>query len=118
MKYVLYLPMLFLCSFVMGQSLTTVNSEEKTIIENDKMKVVEFVSQPEGNVCGVGMHHHKPHLTIVLADAKVRVTPENGEPQEMEVKSGTSIWFDAAETHSVVNSGNQPTKMILVYLKE
>ncbi|EAZ79304.1 hypothetical cytosolic protein [Algoriphagus machipongonensis] len=110
--------MLFLYSITFGQIPVINEPEGKTVIENDKMKVVEHVSQPKGDVCGLGMHHHEPHLTIVLTDAKVRITPENGEPQEMEVKSGTSIWFDAAETHSVSNIGNQPTKMILVYLKE
>lgn len=118
MKYLLLLPMLFLCSVLMGQNPVINEFGEKVLIDNDKMKVVEHISQPKGDVCGIGMHHHEPHLTIVLTDAKVRITPENGQPQEMEVKSGTSIWFDAAETHSVSNSGNQPTKMILVYLKE
>ena len=118
MKYLLLLPMLFLCSVMMGQNPVTNEFGEKVLIDNDKMKVVEHISQPKGDVCGIGMHHHEPHLTIVLTDAKVRITPENGQPQEMEVKSGTSIWFDAAETHSVSNIGDQPTKMILVYLKE
>ncbi len=118
MKYLLLLPMLFLNSISIGQNPITNDFGEKVLIDNDKMKVVEHVSQPKGDVCGVGMHHHEPHLTIVLTDAKVRFTPENGQPQEMEVKSGTSIWFDADETHSVSNIGIQPTKMILVYLKE
>jgi len=118
MKYLLLLQMLFLCAISIGQNPVINNFGEKVLIDNDKMKVVEHISQPKGDVCGLGMHHHEPHLTIVLTDAKVRITPENGQPQEMEVKSGTSIWFDAAETHSVSNIGNQPTKMILVYLKE
>lgn len=118
MKNLLFFPLLLLCVVSIGQNPETNLSGEKVLIDNDKIKVVEHVSNPTGDVCGVGMHHHEPHLTIVLTDAKVRITPENGQPQEMEVKSGTSIWFDAAETHSVSNIGNQPTKMILVYLKE
>ena len=118
MKYLLLLPMLFLCSISMGQNPVSNEFVEKVLIDNEKMKVVEHISEPKGDVCGMGMHHHEPHLTIVLTDAKVRITPENGQPQEMEVKSRTSIWFDAAETHSVSNVGDQPTKMILVYLKE
>ena len=118
MKYLLVTSMLFVSAVTFGQNTVTAGPGEKVIIDNDKMKVIEHTSQPEGDVCGVGMHHHEPHLTTVLTDAKVRITPENGEPQEMEVKSGTSIWFDVAETHSVANIGDQPTKMILVYLKE
>ncbi len=118
MKYLFLLPILFLCAVAIGQNPVTNEPGEKVIIDNEEMKVVEHISQPKGDVCGVGMHHHEPHLTIVLTDAKVRITAKNGEPQEMEVKSGTSIWFDAAETHSVSNIGDHPTKMILVYLKE
>ena len=118
MKNLLILLFVFFSGTLVAQNQKASESGEKVIIDNDKIKVVEHVSQPKGDVCGLGMHHHEPHLTIVLSDAKVRITPENGEPQEMEVKSGTSIWFDAAETHSVSNIGNQPTKMILVYLKE
>jgi mannose-6-phosphate isomerase-like protein (cupin superfamily) len=118
MRNLMFLPMLLLYAVSIGQNPVTNEPGEKVIIDNEKMKVVEHVSQPKGDVCGVGMHHHEPHLTIVLTDSKVRITPENGQPQEMEVKSGTSIWFDAAETHSASNIGDQPTKMILVYLKE
>jgi mannose-6-phosphate isomerase-like protein (cupin superfamily) len=118
MKNLLILLLVLFSSTLVAQNQKVSESGEKVIIDNDKMKVVEHISQPMGDVCGIGMHNHEPHLTIVLSDAKVRITPENGEPQEMEVKSGTSIWFDAAETHSVSNIGDQPTKMILVYLKE
>lgn len=118
MKCLLFVSLLFSCTITMGQNPVSDESGEKVIVENDKMKVVEFLSQPQSDVCGMGMHHHEPHLTVVLTDAKVKITPENGEPQEIEVKSGTSIWFDAAETHSVTNLGEEPTKMILVYLKE
>lgn len=118
MKYLLFLPMLFFCSITMGQNVVSDEPGEKVILENDKMKVVEHYSLPQGDVCGIGMHHHEPHLTIVLTDAHVQITPKNGDPLEVEVKSGTPIWTDAAETHSVINLGDQPTKMLLVYLKE
>jgi oxalate decarboxylase/phosphoglucose isomerase-like protein (cupin superfamily) len=117
MKYFLYLPVLFLSSLLMGQSDKTFGSNEKVIIDNDKLKVIEYFSMPQGNVCGEGMHYHEPHLTVVLSDAKVLITPENGESQTVEVKSGASIWFDS-ETHSVINTGDKPTRMLLVYVKE
>ena len=118
MKYLLLIAALSVSSFSMGQNLIPDQSGEKILVDNDKMKVVEHISQPEGDVCGLGMHHHEPHLTIVLTNSKVQITPEHGDTQDLEVQSGTTIWFDTAETHSVINSGDQPTKMILVYLKE
>ena len=117
MKYVFILSSLFISSLIMGQAGNPENSGERILLENEKLKVVEFMSQPNGDVCGEGMHHHEPHLTVVVNDAKVQVTSEDGKSQDVEVASGTSIWFDA-ETHSVMNKGDKPTKMILVYLKK
>ncbi|WP_163379495.1 cupin domain-containing protein [Cyclobacterium sp. SYSU L10401] len=117
MKYLLGLPMLFLCITLMGQVQNSQESNEKVLIDNDKVKVFEHSSLPKGEVCGEGMHHHEPHLTVILTDAKVQITPDNGKPQVIEVKSRTSMWFES-ETHSVINKGDKPTKMVLVYLKE
>lgn len=116
MKYLLYLPMLFLCSLLMAQNQIIKESSEKVILENEELKVIEFSSLPQGDVCGKGMHHHEPHLTVALTDVKVRVTPDEGDSQEVEIKSGSSIWFES-DTHSAINIGDKPTKVILVYLK-
>lgn len=97
-----------------GLSQNSVESTDKVILENDNLKVIEHSSVPQGDVCGVGMHFHEPHLTVVLTDAKVQITSEGGESQEVEVKSGTSLWFES-ETHSVINTGENPTKMLLIY---
>jgi len=118
MKYFLLTPMFVFSSMLMAQNQNPYEIGEKVIIDNDKMKVVEHSSVTEGDVCGAGMHHHEPHLVVLLTDAKVLMTPENGESQEVEVKSGTSIWFGEAETHSVVNIGDNTTKMLLIYLKD
>lgn len=117
MKNVLFLVLVLLCGTLSAQNQETSKSEEKVVVDNEQIKAVEFTSLPQGDVCGKGMHHHAPHLTVVLSDAKVRITPEEGEPQDVEVKSGMSIWFDA-DTHSVTNIGDQPCKMLLVYLKD
>lgn len=118
MKYFLFIILFFLSSSIlMGQSQTAAESTDKVILDNDKMLVIEHSSVPQGNVCGVGMHYHEPHLTVVLTDAKVQITSEGGESQEVEVTSGTSLWFDA-ESHSVINTGENPTKMLLIYPKE
>ncbi len=117
MKNLLFLSLLFFCSSLLAQNLESSELGEKVILDNEKMRVIEHFSMPTSDVCGEGMHHHEPHLTVLLTDAKVRITPKEGESQIVEVKSGTSIWFES-ETHSVINLGDQPTKMILVYLKE
>lgn len=117
MKYLLLLPALLTYTLLMGQSNSSADPEGVVLVNNDKMRVIEHTSIPQGDVCGKGMHHHEPHLTVVLTDATVQIIPENGEPQEVEVKAGASLWFDA-ETHAVVNKGDQPTRIVLVYLKD
>ncbi|MCB0496784.1 MAG: hypothetical protein KDC79_11665 [Cyclobacteriaceae bacterium] len=118
MKKLLVVPALFVSSLLWAQDLTTVQSGEKVIVDNDKIKVVEFTSNPLGDVCGKGMHHHEPHLAILITDAKAKVTAANGESHKVTVPSGASFWIGDEETHSAINTGTQPTKMILVYLKE
>jgi len=118
MKYLFLAPMILFCSMLMAQNESPIEVGQKVIIDNDKMKVVEHTSISQGEVCGAGMHSHEPHLTVVLTDAKVLITPENGESQEIEAKSGSSFWFGASETHTAINTGYKPIKMILVYLKE
>lgn len=118
MKYLFCLSAMFICSSLLGQTKESINPGEKVLIDNSKVKIIEYKSPPQGDVCGLGMHYHEPHLTIVLTDAKVLITTEDGKSQEVEAPAGTPIWFDNAETHSVINTGDQPTKMLLVYLKE
>lgn len=89
----------------------------KVVLNNDKVEVVQFVSKPQGNVCGLGKHHHDAHLTVALTDAKVLITKPDGKQQTAEIPAGASIWFEAG-THSVINEGNKETKFLLIYLKE
>ncbi|MGB3802192.1 MAG: hypothetical protein WA952_20385 [Lewinella sp.] len=117
MKSFLLAVALFSFISLMGQSSASESGGEQIVIDNDKMTVVEFTGLPQGDVCGKGMHHHEPHLTVILTDATVQMTSKDGESQEVEVPAGSSIWF-GAETHSVINTGDEPTKMILVYPKE
>ena len=116
MRNLLFIPILAICTLVNGQSTKTPNDTERVIVDNEKVKVVEFVSNPKGNVCGAGMHSHEPHLTVVLTDADIRVITPDGESKDIQVNAGTAIWFEA-ETHSVINSGEKPTKMLLIYPK-
>lgn len=117
MKYLLCLPALFLCSLLIGQSNIVNSPSEKVILDNHKVKVIEFTSQPQEDICGAGMHYHEPHLTVVLTDVKIQITSENGNSQDVEVESGTSMWLES-ETHSVINKGNKLARVLLVFLKE
>ena len=71
------------CFAVCGKSQQNfpVSDTIKVILENDKLKVTEYVSNPGKDICGKGKHTHAPHLSILLTDATVTVTPLDGKAQ-------------------------------------
>jgi hypothetical protein len=88
----------------------------KVILENEKVKVTEFVSSPGEDACGEGKHTHKPRLVIAVTDASVKLTSEDGKSQEIDLKAGTVFWGDA-ETHIAVNTGRQTAKFFAIEVK-
>jgi len=108
-----------LCSFTSfaQESLHNEDGSGSVLLSNDQVEVVEYIGNPQGNVCGIGKHHHDAHLTVALTEARVLITTPDGEQQTAEIQSGAAIWFDAG-IHSVVNEGNESTKFLLIYLKE
>ena len=89
----------------------------KVLVNNNKVEVIEYVANPNENVCGIGEHHHAAHLTVALTDAKVLVTTPDGNQQTAEIPAGAAIWFEAG-THTAINQGDKASKALLIYLKE
>jgi hypothetical protein len=88
----------------------------RVLLENDRVRVLEYVSQPKGGVCGVDRHSHPPHVTIILEAARDRVTSGDGKAEVADLKVGDVFWSDA-ETHTDVNIGTTESKLIVVELK-
>ncbi len=103
---------------LLGKSYTdgSGTTETKVILENDKVKVTEFVSAPGVDACGTGKHSHNERLVIAISDASIKLTTEDGKSQDLDLKAGTAFW-GGAETHSVVNTGKQPAKFYAVEVK-
>jgi hypothetical protein len=89
----------------------------RLLLENDKLKVTEYVSNPAKDVCGLGKHDHNPHLTILLTDASVMLTTEDGKSQNIEAKAGSTFWSNK-EIHTAINNGDKVIRVILVEPKE
>ena len=89
----------------------------KLLFENDKVRVLEYVSRPGIGVCGTGKHSHPDHVTITLTSAKVRLTGEDGKVSIKEIPAGTAFW-DPATTHSAENIGGSGSRMVLVEVKD
>lgn len=99
-----------------SQQQISVPDTVKVILENDKIKVTEYVSNPGKDICGKGKHTHPPHLSILLTDAKATVTTADGKTEFFDLKAGTTFWSEA-ETHIAINNGNEIAKAYLVELK-
>jgi beta-alanine degradation protein BauB len=89
----------------------------RVALENDRTRVLEFVSRPRTEVCGVGKHSHPAHLTVALTDAKVRVTLPDGRKIIATNKSGDVFWSEA-ETHTVENIGGSEVRALIVEYKD
>lgn len=131
--------LLFAFFFVFISALSTqaqvTTPAEKVVIDNDKIRVTEYVSKPGQDVCGTGKHTHKDHVTILVTDAKVKTVKADGTT-EMEtfsasknsytvIKNGKTetipvdgAFWAAGTTHTVTNVGNKPMKFYIVETKQ
>lgn len=116
---------LFIVLFVVGFALSAKSQSQSgnsakvavpVILENDKVKVTEFVSAPGADACGKGKHSHNERLVIAITDASIKLTTEDGKTQNLDLKAGTAFW-GGKETHSVVNTGKQSAKFYAVEVK-
>ena len=89
----------------------------KVVLENDKVRVLEYTSRPGFGICGQGKHSHPAHLTIAMSDGKVKVTTEDGKMIAAESKAGKIFWA-SAETHSVENISGRPMRAYMVEIKD
>jgi quercetin dioxygenase-like cupin family protein len=88
---------------------------QKVLLENDRVRVVEYVLEPG---VPMGMHDHpRDRVEITLTPGRVRVTQEDGSTQETDEKEGTVFAKANARRHDVVNIGTTPLRAIHVELK-
>jgi hypothetical protein len=88
----------------------------KVVVDNDQMRVLEYVARPGEDVCGVGEHSHPAHLTVIIDPAKVRDTAADGRSIEVEPPRGMAFWSEA-QTHSARNVGTTTSRALLIEVK-
>ena len=87
----------------------------RVVLDNAKLRVLEYVARPGIGVCGTGVHSHPEHLTVVLTTATVRVT-EDGKTTVSTAKAGDVFWSPAV-THETENVGSTTARSLLIELK-
>ena len=108
-------PLFFLLAVI--PMMTVYAQESKVILENDKVRVSEYTAKPHEGVCGVGMHSHPAHLTVILQPAKVRVTLPDGKAVNKAPRKDFVFWSEAG-THSVENVDTVIRHALIIDLKE
>ena len=88
----------------------------RVAFENDQVRVLDFVGRPGMGVCGEGMHSHPAHLTIVMGDWQGVATASDNATTPRNKKAGDVFW-SAAETHKVENTGKTNARVMIVELK-
>jgi len=88
----------------------------RVVLDNERVRVLEYRSGPGLGVCGQGMHHHPDRVTVALTDAKVRVTGADGRTAVREIPAG-QVFYAPAETHAVENIGGAGTLIYIIELK-
>jgi hypothetical protein len=87
----------------------------RVVVENERVRVIEFRSRPGLGVCGQGMHYHPERVTVSLTGAKVRVTNAEGRSRVREVPPG-HVSFEPAVTHATENIGGSGTRTYMIEL--
>ncbi len=89
----------------------------RVALENDRVRVLDFIGRPGMGICGEGMHSHPAHLTIVMSDWEGILTMPDGTRRPIHRKFGDVFWSEAL-THKVENAGKANTRVLIVELKE
>ena len=103
---------------VSAQDATKLNPRAYRIaFENEKVRVLEYRSRPGLGVCGQGKHSHPAHLSMVLSDAKVKVTTGDGKVLTVEAKAGEMFW-SPAEVHTTENISGHSMRSYIIEIKD
>jgi hypothetical protein len=87
----------------------------RVVLDNERVRVLEYRSRPGLGVCGQGMHYHPAHVTVSLTGAKLRRTV-GGNVTMAEIPPG-HVFYAEAETHSAEVIGGSGTRTYIIELK-
>ena len=89
----------------------------RVVLENERVRVLEYKSGLGLGVCGQGMHYHPDRVTVTMTSAKVRITNEQGTSVVRDIPAG-HVFFGHAETHATERIGGAGTRIFIIELKD
>src|SRR5687768_13478647 len=67
----------------------------RVVLDNERVRVLEYKSRPGHGVCGQGMHYHPAHVTVSLTGGKIRRTLPDGKAAVVDVPPGHVFYAEA-----------------------
>ena len=98
----------------MADPTTTDPDKYKVIFENDRVRVLEYRDEPGQ---ATQPHEHPDSVMYTLSSFERRLVAGDGASREVTLDSGEVRWLDA-QVHSGENTGQSPTHVLFVELKE
>ena len=86
------------------------------VLENFRLRVLEYRSKPGFGYCGEGEHSHPDHLSIALTPAKVRITLADGKPVPVEKRVG-EVSYSPAGPHTIQTLSGKDVRVYIVEFK-
>src|SRR4029453_4806655 len=88
----------------------------RVVLENERVRVLEYKGRPGLGVCGEGMHYHPAHVRVSFTGAKMKGATSDGKTTFRDVPVGHTF-FAEAETHAVEIIGGYDTRSYIIELK-
>ena len=85
----------------------------RTIFENERVRVLEYRDEPGQ---ATSPHEHPDSVMVTLSSFDRRLSA-GGATRDVRLEAGEVRWLDA-QTHSGENTGEAPTHVVFVELKE
>ena len=101
-------------AFALGQDPTKVEPKHYRLdFENDRVQVVSVHYGPHEKS---GLHDHPGGVVVILTEAHLRFTDENGKTREIFSKPGEARWYPPFK-HRVENLGDTPYDAVYIGMK-
>ncbi len=89
----------------------------RVVLENDKVRVLDYTSHPGTGVCGAGRHSHPAHVTVQMSPVQVRVTEADGKARLIDVPAG-ALFYEPAIVHTTENLGGTIARAYVIEIKD
>ena len=94
---------------------TTTDPDKCVVVfENERVRVLEYRDEPGERT---SPHDHPDSVMVTLSGFDRRLVAADGQSRDVTLEPGQVRWLDA-QTHSGENTGETPTHVVFIELKE